>query len=116
MATGIPAVRYGVRVQAGGKTYMNPSRGQDIFTFSEASYSMYIGFSSPGDIKFTTHLYLVAGLRMSGAILLILLYALMAWKGTWPFFFYLGASEKLREEDILASFNATCQHSTGATG
>jgi hypothetical protein len=88
IATGIPVVRSGVRIQAGGKTYLNPSRGEGHFYLLRSFLFNGYRFFFTGDIKFTTHLYLVAGLRVSGAILLILLYALMAWIGTWPLYLH----------------------------
>jgi hypothetical protein len=63
----------------------NPGRGQNISEFQQGARHFYLlqSFLFNGyRFFFTTHLYPMAGLRMSGAILLILLHALMTWTGT----------------------------------
>jgi hypothetical protein len=98
--------------------------GQEIFSFQKlsrqalkahpASYSVGTTVLSQGSgsegIKLTIHLHLVPRLRMSGAITLLPLYAIMLWTGiTLPFFLSShNCSYRIYPYTLLGSALTTC--------
>ena len=65
----------------------NPTRENKFFSFSDMSSLQFNGFQvscqavNRPERDLTTHLHLVPGLRVSGAMPLLPLYASMAWSG-----------------------------------